>query len=327
MSGRRRGRGMVLGKFMPPHAGHVHLVDFARAYVDDLTVVVGTLAREPIPGALRFGWMRELFPDARVVHLTDENPQEPHEHPRFWEIWRESLLRVLPAPPDVVFASEPYGERLAAELGAEWVPVDVAREVVPVSATAIRQDPWTHWRFLPGCVRPYFVKRVCVFGAESTGKTTLARRLAEELGTVAVPEYARTLLEPRGGAMEAEDMERIARGQLASEEALARLANRVLVCDTDVLATVMWSELLFGSCPAWVREEADALRYDLTIVPDVDVPFVPDPVRYRPADRAEFHARGLAELAARGRQVLVVRGTWEERFAAARDAVAGIFMS
>lgn len=105
-------RGLVLGKFMPPHLGHVYLVDFARAYASDITVVVGTLAREPIPGALRFEWMRELAPSANVVHLTDENPQEPHEHPRFWDIWRESLLRVAPKP-DYVFASEMYGARLA----------------------------------------------------------------------------------------------------------------------------------------------------------------------------------------------------------------------
>ena len=80
--------GMVLGKFHPPTLGHRYLVDFARHYVRDLTVVVGTLRREEIPGELRFRWMREMFPDVRVVHLTDENPQYPAEHPDFWDIWR-----------------------------------------------------------------------------------------------------------------------------------------------------------------------------------------------------------------------------------------------
>ena len=84
-------RGLVLGKFLPPHAGHVYLCEFARNYVDELTIVVGTLAREPIAGTTRFAWMRELFPFDRVVHLTDENPQDPSEHPAFWDIWRASL--------------------------------------------------------------------------------------------------------------------------------------------------------------------------------------------------------------------------------------------
>ena len=190
-------RGMVLGKFMPPHLGHVYLVDFARAYVDDLAVVVGTLAREPIPGALRYGWMCELFPTVQVVHLTDENPQEPHEHPRFWDIWRESLLRVLPWRPDYVFASETYGEGLRASSARRWVPVDVARAAVPVSATAIRADPLGHWRFIPRCVRPHFVRRIAVVGPESSGKSTLAAALAQHYRTTWVPEYARALLEPR----------------------------------------------------------------------------------------------------------------------------------
>src|SRR5688572_12742104 len=101
----KRGRGLVLGKFMPPHLGHLHLVEFARSWVAELVVVVGTLAREPIPGELRHRWMKELAPWAKVVHLTDENPQDPSEHPDFWEIWRASLKRVVPEPIDWVFAS------------------------------------------------------------------------------------------------------------------------------------------------------------------------------------------------------------------------------
>ncbi|CFS06952.1 Putative transcriptional regulatory protein NadR (probably AsnC-family) [Mycobacterium tuberculosis] len=87
--------GMVLGKFMPPHAGHVYLCEFARRWVDELTIVVGSTAAEPIPGAQRVAWMRELFPFDRVVHLANENPQRPWEHPDFWDIWKASLQGVL----------------------------------------------------------------------------------------------------------------------------------------------------------------------------------------------------------------------------------------
>src|SRR5687768_9683832 len=81
----RAGSGMLLGKFMPPHLGHVYLCEFARSYVRDLTIIVGTLPSEPIPGELRYAWMKELFPDVRVVHLAEELPQYPHEHPDFWQ--------------------------------------------------------------------------------------------------------------------------------------------------------------------------------------------------------------------------------------------------
>src|SRR5262249_28115376 len=137
---------------------------------------------------------------------TDENPQYPEEHPDFWSIWKDSLLRVLPEPPDLVFASESYGARLAEILGARFVPVDLARSAVPISGTLIRSDPFKHWRFLPPCVRAHYALRVCVFGPKSTGKSTLARTLAERYETEWVPEYARTLIEANHGSVAFEDM-------------------------------------------------------------------------------------------------------------------------
>ena len=311
-------RGLVLGKFLPPHLGHLHLIEFASAFVDELTVVVGTLAREPIPGALRYEWMRQLAPRANVVHLTDENPQLPEEHPDFWAIWQASLARVAPKP-DFVFASDAYGATLAEVLGARFVPVDPARTALPISGTAIRARPFDHWEFLPRLVRPHFVQRISIFGPESTGKSTLTRQLAEHFGGTAVPEYARTWLELHADRkVRPEDLPVIARGQVASETALARAANRRLFCDTDPRATVVWSELLFGACDDEVRRLADR-QYDLTLLLDADVPWVDDPVRYVPEERSvERFERVLT-----GRYA-IIRGSWEERFAAAVQAVEAL---
>jgi HTH-type transcriptional regulator, transcriptional repressor of NAD biosynthesis genes len=317
---RSKGRGMVLGKFMPPHLGHQYLVDFARHYVDELAVVVEHVRDEPIPSALRFGWMRELFPSCDVVHLLDENPQDPSEHPDFWDIWKHSLERVLPYQPDFVFASESYGAKLAEVLSAEFIPVDPARSVMPVSGTAVRLDPWANWHYLPECVRPHFVKRVCVFGPESTGKSTLTNRLAEYFGTIAVPEYARALLELQQGALCENDMWRIARGQLASEDALARKAHRLLFCDTDTLTTTIWGEVLFGRHDERIAAEAQNRRYDLTLLLDVDVPWVADEVRYLPGDRRSFFERCRDALERHQRPYVVIRGDWDQRWKAALEA-------
>jgi NadR type nicotinamide-nucleotide adenylyltransferase len=313
--------GMLLGKFLPPHLGHVYLVEFASRYVEQLTVVVCSLQREPIPGAVRFHWMRELFPFDNVVHLTDELPQEPGEHPDFWALWKASLERILPCRPDFVFASEGYGAKLAEVLGGTFVPVDGARSAVPISGTAIRTDPLRHWHFIPRCVRPWFVRRVCIFGPESTGKTTLAQQLADHFATVMVPEYARTLLESQGGRHTEADMVRIARGQIASEEALARNAHGVLICDTDALTTTIWSEVLFGRCNDWLLVQAEKRPYDLYLLLDVDVPWVGDPVRYLPEERKGFFDRCRQALESRGRRYVIIQGTWEQRFARARAAV------
>jgi HTH-type transcriptional repressor of NAD biosynthesis genes len=318
-----RSRGLVLGKFMPPHLGHVHLIEVAQGFVDELDVVVGTLASEPIPGALRHAWMTELFPRARVLHLDEELPQEPSEHPRFWDLWRESLTRITGEQRTThVFASEKYGHRLASELGARFIPVDVARAVVPVSGTRIRQDPIAHWDFLPRCVRPYFTRRVCVFGPESTGKSTLARSLAAHFHTAFVPEYARTWLEEHGtDEVRFEDLPIIARAQVASEEALARNARGVLFSDTDALTTTIWSEALFGRTDPEIEQLARRQTYALTLLLDVDVPWVADPVRYLPAERKSFFDRCRRALDRAGRPYVIVSGDFETR---TRSAIAAV---
>jgi NadR type nicotinamide-nucleotide adenylyltransferase len=164
-----------------------------------------------------------------------------------------------------------------------------------------------------------------VFGPESTGKTTLARRLAEHFRTAWVPEYARTLLESRGDEVRADDMDQIARGQAASEDALARNANRVLVADTDPLATLIWSDVLFGTVSPVVRELADARAADLYLLTDADVPWVADPVRYLPEGGRKFFDRCRAELEVRGRRSVEIRGSWDERFRTAVAAVEALF--
>jgi NadR type nicotinamide-nucleotide adenylyltransferase len=309
----KTGHGLILGKFMPPHAGHQYLVEFAMNFVQRLTVLVCTLDREPIAGRLRYQWMRELFPQARIVHVTQDLPQEPSEHPRFWDIWRQVVQEAAGAPIDFVFASEAYGHRLAQQVGATFIPVDLGRETVPVSGTAIRAKPLANWRFLPECVRPYFVKRICLFGPESTGKSTMARDLADRFETRYVAEFARGLLDPKQGVCRASDIPLIARGQAAAEDAVARKANKILFCDTDVLLTTIWSDVLFGDCPAWIRAAAQQRQYDLYLLLDVDVPWVDDQQRYLPHARREFFDRCRQVLELHRRPFVVIRGNWTER--------------
>ncbi len=312
---------MVLGKFMPPHLGHVYLFDFARHYVDELAIVVETQRDQSIPGDLRYQWVREMFPDTRVLHLTDENPQEPAEASDFWQIWHDSLTRILPFKPDYLFASEEYGWKLAEVMDAQFVPVDIDRNIMPVSGTAVREDPIANWQYLPRVARPYFAKRVCIFGPESTGKSTLTRNLAKHYSSAYVPEYARTHIESRNGDITSDDIPMIAQGQIASEDAIAFNANRVLFCDTDLITTTIWSDWLYQSCPEWIEAEANQRQYDLYLVTDVDVPWVEDAVRYLPEERKSFLDRCIEELEKRNRDYIVLSGNWEQRMA---NAIAAI---
>ena len=148
--------GFLLGKFMPLHRGHMYLIEYARERVDHLTVLVCSLKKEPIPGELRYQWVRGLYPDVNVQHCDDEIPSYPHEHPDFWEIWHRTIRRFVPVGPDIVFTSETYGDPLAEILGARHVCVDLDRARFPVSGAAVRDDPLAYWDFIPPPVQAYF---------------------------------------------------------------------------------------------------------------------------------------------------------------------------
>lgn len=310
---------------MPPHRGHQHLIDFALQGVDELSILVCSLKNEPIAGELRFAWMKELYPEVCVFHITDENPSYPYEHADFWNIWTKSVRKVLPISPDIVFTSEDYGDELAKRLGAKHILVDLSREQVPVSATAIRENPFAHWEFIPSCVRPFFVKRIAIVGAESTGKTTLAQKLAERFKTSWTPEFARAYLDEKGSDCAIEDIDLIAKGQLRTEEERVREANKILFCDTDLMTTSIWSEYLFGECPAWIEEESRKQKYDLTLLMNIDIPWVEDWQRPAPHLRQHFFDWFEGELKKRERNYVLVSGDYEARFNQACREVEKLF--
>ncbi len=315
-------RGFLLGKFMPPHNGHVLLCETAAALVDELTILVCWLPDDPIPGPLRLQWMRELFPHARVIGHDAVVPQAPEEHPDFWAIWRGIVQAAHPAPIDLVFASEDYGARLAAEVGARFHPVDPGREAVPISASAIRADPWAEWRHLPVPVRPHYARTICLHGPESTGKSTLAARLAAHFDTRHVPEFGRTWCEWRGNDLAMADLLSIATTQDAMARAALRQCNRWLILDTDPLMTAIWADMLFGRRDPWFAEWQDTADFYLLL--DIDLPWVQDGTRFfgTEAERRRFFDLCQAELERRGVRWARVSGEGEARFENALAAIS-----
>ena len=309
--------GVVCGRFLPVHRGHQYLIDVARASVEQLLVLVFATPTDPIPGALRVRWLRELYPGVDVE--LEERTESSLVAPDPGELAR-AVSRHRARAPHFFFASELAYQAAARALGSAFVPVDPQRGVVPISGTAMRADLMRNFDMLPASVRPWFVRRVAIVGAESTGKSTLCAQLAAAYETLHVPEYARTLAETRGGELDADDLALAARGQIASEDALAAHANRVLFCDTDVRTVGYWAERQCGEAPAWIAAEADARPYDLTIVTSPEMPFVGAAERDQPTARRAFHAR-LHEAAVRGGGEHILLGTDRSRWLADATAV------
>ncbi len=170
------------------------------------------------------------------------------------------------------------------------------------------------------------MRRISLTGPESAGKSTLAAQLAAHYGTVFVPEFARHYLEENGPAYALPDLEAIAHGQLAAEDAAAPLATRLLFCDTDLLVIKIWAENAFGTCPAWVLAELAKPRYALTLLLAPDLPWTPDPQREHPdpAQRWHFYTLYREELQRRGWPFAEVGGPPAQRLAQAVAAVAAL---
>jgi len=167
------------------------------------------------------------------------------------------------------------------------------------------------------------VARVCILGAESTGKTTLARRLAERYDTVWNPEYGRpyTLIgRPEGAPWTSWEFIHIARMQCWYEDFLAESANRVLVTDTDAFTTAVFHEVYLGTA-ATGFEELVARVYDLYVVCALDVPWRHDGIREFEAQRRWMHERYVDHARESGAPWLVAEGNVEHRLRAATSAV------
>jgi HTH-type transcriptional repressor of NAD biosynthesis genes len=320
-------RGLLLGKFMPLHLGHEHLIRTALEHCDMLTILVCSLEREPIPGSVRHDWMEMTFPQARCIDVRDEVPQEPAEHPEFWDIWRNLVKKYHPENIDVVFSSELYGYQLAEEVGAVHHLVDLDRKTYPISGTAIRENPYENWDFLSAIVRPYFTKGILITGPESTGKSTFTQQLADYFDTIGVQEYAREWIDNHEGNWSYEDLDIFA---IVQEEGIywaRQRANKVFFADTNAIATEIFSLAYFQKVSSTVRSHVRFANtpghIKFAFLMDIDCPWVddgqrdfPDPVIRR--FMFNEHERYLIE---RDIPYMKLSGTWPQKFAAAVNKV------
>lgn len=310
---RRFGLGVVVGKFLPPHRGHRFLIETALSRCDRVVVIVCGKPVDPIPPELRAGWLREMLPAAEVMLIDDRYDENDSR------IWAENTIRWLGRAPDAVFTSESYGDRYAALMGCEHVMVDQARITIPCSGTAVRGDPCAMWDFIDPPVRGWFARRVVIVGAESTGTTTLAMDLAEALGTSWVAEYGREYSATKQAAGDdtwnsAEFLE-IAREQTRREDLAARSANRVLVCDTNACATVLWHRRYMGCEDEPLRAFAATCRADLYLLTGDEIPFIQDGLRDGEHLRHDMHGWFGQALAAQQVPWFLLRGDRAARLA------------
>lgn len=314
-------RGLVIGKFMPLHKGHVALIRFASAQCDELLVSLAYRPEDPIPGPLRLQWLKEEF--AREKGIRCEVSLDDFDNESLaWDLRVPRCVAFLKKrfPPfDLLFSSEAFGEALASGLGAQHVSFDPERKETPLSGSAIRKAPMKYWDFIAQPAKPFYLKKICFYGPESTGKSTLARKLAVEFQTEFVPEVAREMI--TSNDFTEDDIIRIAHAQTARVHEKAQTANKILFCDTDLITTGVYSRQYLGKIPSVVTELERHVKYDQYFLFGIDVPWVGDGLRDLGDRRKEMYEIFRNELLTRGIGFVEANGSFEEREKVLREAV------
>ncbi|MFC4161020.1 AAA family ATPase [Chitinimonas lacunae] len=325
--------GLVIGKFYPPHLGHLYLIQTAARHCRQVTVVVMAADRESISLRQRVSWLRESlseWPQVAVSGVVDNLPVDYHSD----KIWSQqvALMRAgvaladaevgrTPAKVDAVFSCEHYGAELARRFEAADVRLDGERHLYPISGTAVRGDPAAYWEWLPATTRAGLALRVVLIGAESTGKTTLARQLTKHFrsrggawaASRMVAEYGREYWVNRLALARAElgrepafseiswdasEFVHIAHEQNRREQQAAREGGPLLLCDTDAFATSIWHERYLGleEPPLDINPAKLPGRRCYLLCDVAGTPFVQDGWRDGEAIRDWMQGRFLARL-------------------------------
>ena len=233
--------GLVIGKFNPPHLGHLHLINVGASKVDHLDVVLCGREDQTIPLEKRHSWLKQVVPaNVKIILTKDDLPAEN-------EPWAERCLEILPRSPDLVFSSEDYGEPWAQLMRAKhfWLIEIELNFQYPVQKSG---KTWGNiFTGLYHRQKRTYAEKFVMVGAESTGKTTMAEALAKKLNTVWVPEHGRWYWEGRrylkDQSWSTDEFFRIAKAQINLQKDLARLVSKgILICDTDALVTAVWHQ-------------------------------------------------------------------------------------
>ena len=160
--------------------------------------------------------------------------------------------------------------------------------------------------------------KVVLFGPESTGKTTLSQQLARHYNSVWVPEYAREYLQDKWNnerkTCEPDDLLPIAIGQMALENELAQKTESVLICDTDLLETKVYSESYYSNtCDPLLEKYAIENQYDLYFLTYIDVPWEADDLRDKPLEREHMFEAFQAALIKYDKPFVLLKGDKKDR--------------
>jgi NadR type nicotinamide-nucleotide adenylyltransferase len=164
--------------------------------------------------------------------------------------------------------------------------------------------------------------RIAVTGPESTGKTTLAKQLAERFNARYIPEFAREYVEHLPEHYTFDDIEIIAKTQVEQYLSTLRSSETVFIFDTWLIITKVWFKWVYGRMPAWLEDRLNGCPIDLFLLCSPDLPWEADPVRENGGEnRIKLFEQYKLELKHYNFNFVEICGTGDERLENAVRAI------
>jgi HTH-type transcriptional repressor of NAD biosynthesis genes len=310
--------GVIPGKFLPPHRGHLFQIINAATKCKKLYVVVSDnreISRikcqeaglKEITLELRALWLSLEFQNIDNIEVLILDEADIPEYPQGCEAWSQAIFKLLPRF-DVFFG----GEKEYMETYMRFFPshaykvFDYKRSRYSISGTVIRNDPLGNWDYILGSARGFFAKRVLITGTESCGKTTMTKYLAKIYHTSWTEEYGRHYSKLHLGGNESlfsfEDFEKIAIKQHELDNLALKGANKIVFFDTDAVVTQYYCHLYLNKYNKNIERYVDPSKYDKVFILTPNVEWVGDGLRFKnqQSERERLHNKLFTMYKERG---------------------------
>lgn len=324
-------KAFVFGKFLPFHKGHEAMINFALSQSDFLTVLICCSDKEGIPDKLRKAWIEKTFEKRKNIEIRTFNyseselPNTSESSKEVSQIWADIFKKQLPDY-SLLITSEEYGNFVATFMNIQHIAFDIPKIKVPISATAIRNDVFTNWQYLPDCVKTDLSFKVVLLGTESTGKTTLTEKLSKYFNCSFVMEAGRDII-ANSNSFTLDDLHLVAREHAKRIDKTILADNPLVIIDTDIHTTISYARFTFEKEIEISIDIYNSNKANLYLYLNNDVEYLQDGTRLSEGERNLLDRSHRQVLLDHNIDIVEIKGDWDQRFEKAVEHINKLISS
>jgi HTH-type transcriptional repressor of NAD biosynthesis genes len=318
-------KAFVFGKFLPFHKGHEAMINFALSKCDFLTVLVCCSDKESVPDTFRKAWIENTFENRKNIeirtfnYLESELPNTSETAESVSKIWADIFKKQFPDY-SLLITSEEYGNFVAVFMNIQHIAFDIPKKLFPVSATAVRNDVFTNWEYLPDSVKPDLSVKIVILGTECTGKTTLTEKLAKHFNSSFVLEAGRDII-ANSNSFTFDDLHLVATEHAKRIDKIILADNALVIIDTDIHTTKSYSRFTFEKELKISANIYNSNKANLYLYLNNDVEYLQDGTRLSEVERNLLDLSHRQVLTDHNIDIIEIKGDWDKRFEKAVEQI------